>query len=57
MNQLGRVRRLYYRDGLSLSEVERRTGLTRKAVRNWLKAAAGAVTLTQRFGSALRPRT
>jgi len=30
MNQLGRVRRLYYRDGLSLSEIERRTGLTRK---------------------------
>ena len=25
MNQLGKVRRLYYRDGLSLSEIERRT--------------------------------
>ena len=41
MNQLGRVRRLYYRDGLSLSEIERRTGLTRKTVRTWLKAAEG----------------
>jgi len=41
MNQLGRVRRLYYRDGLSLSEIERRTGLTRKTVRSWLKAAEG----------------
>jgi len=43
MNQLGRVRRLYYRDGLSLSEIERRTGLTRKTVRGWLKAAEGTV--------------
>ena len=37
MNMLGRVRRLYYRDGLSLSEIERRTGLTRKTIRKWLK--------------------
>lgn len=41
MNQLGKVRRLHYRDGLSLSEIERRTGLTRKTVRSWLKAAEG----------------
>jgi transposase len=41
MKQLGKVRRLYYRDGLSLSEIERRTGLTRKTVRIWLKAAEG----------------
>ncbi len=27
--------------GLSLSEIERRTGLTRKTVRRWLKAAEG----------------
>lgn len=32
---------MYYRDGLSLSEIERRTGLTRKTVRGWLKAAEG----------------
>src|SRR5512135_2538269 len=37
MNILGRVRRLYHRDGLSLSEIERRTGLTRKTIRKWLK--------------------
>jgi transposase len=41
MKQLGKVRRLYYRDGLTLSEIERRTGLTRKTVRRWLKAAEG----------------
>ena len=38
MNLLGKVRRLHYRDGLSLSEIERRTGLTRKTIRKWLKA-------------------
>ncbi len=38
MNLLGKVRRLRYRDGLNLSEIERRTGLTRKTIRKWLKA-------------------
>ena len=41
MNLLGKVRRLHYRDGLSLSEIERRTGLTRKTIRKWLKAPEG----------------
>ena len=36
MKQLGIIRRMYYRDGLSLSEIERRTGLPRKTVRRWL---------------------
>jgi len=39
MKELGIIRRMYYRAGLSLSEIERRTGFTRKTVRNWLKAA------------------
>ena len=39
MKDLGIIRRMYYRDGLSLSEIERRTGLTRKTVRRWLNAA------------------
>ncbi len=41
MKDLGIIRRLYYRDGLSISEIERRTGVTRKTVRHWLKAAEG----------------
>jgi transposase len=41
MNLLGKVRCLYHRDSLSLSEIERRTGLTRKTIRKWLKAAEG----------------
>ncbi|WP_442777475.1 IS21 family transposase [Sphaerotilus montanus] len=48
MNQLGKVRRLYYRDGASLSEIERRTGLTRKTVRSWLKAAEGTTPTYRR---------
>ncbi|MCK6407108.1 MAG: hypothetical protein L6Q60_13995 [Rhodocyclaceae bacterium] len=36
MNLLGKVRRLHYRDGHTLSEIERRTGLTRKTIRKWL---------------------
>lgn len=39
MKDLGITRRLFYRDGLSLSEIERRTGLTRKTVRRWLNTA------------------
>jgi len=41
MKDLGIIRRMFYRDGLSLSEMERRTGLTRKTIRRWLKAAEG----------------
>ena len=41
MKDLGIIRRMFYRDGLSLSEIERRTGLTRKTVRSWLNAAEG----------------
>ena len=41
MEKLGRLRRLYYRDGLSLSEVARRTGFARNTVKTWLKAAEG----------------
>lgn len=41
MNMLGRVRRLFYRDGLTLSEIERRTGITRKTLRKWLNAPEG----------------
>ena len=41
MKQLRKIRGLYYRDGLPLSEIEQRTGLTRKTVRGWLKAAEG----------------
>ena len=36
MKELKIIRRMYYRDGLSLSRIVRRTDLTRKTVRKWL---------------------
>ena len=41
MKDLGIIRRMFYRDGESSSEIERRTGLTRKTRRLWLKSAEG----------------
>ena len=38
---LGKIRRMYYRDKLSLSEISRRTSLSRNTVKKWLKAAEG----------------
>ena len=38
MEMLGRVRRMYFRDGLSRSEIARRSGLSRNTVKKWLKA-------------------
>jgi len=42
MNMLGKIRRLRLRDGLSISEICRRTGLARNTVKRWLKAEKGA---------------
>lgn len=41
MKDLGRIRRLYYRDGLSLSEISRKTGYSRNTVKRWLKTPEG----------------
>jgi len=41
MKDLGRVRRLYYRDGVSLSEISRKTGYCRNTIKRWLKTAEG----------------
>ena len=38
MELLGKVRRMHYRDGLSRSEIARRTGLSRNTVKKWLTA-------------------
>lgn len=38
MEMLGRIRRMYLRDKLSLHEIAKRTGLSRNTVRSWLRA-------------------
>ena len=38
MEMLGRIRRMYLRDKVSLHEIAKRTGLSRNTVRGWLRA-------------------
>ena len=42
MVMLGKIRRMFYRDGVSLSEIARRTSLSRNTVKKWLKTPEGA---------------
>ncbi|MGQ5525749.1 IS21 family transposase, partial [Chitinimonas sp. PSY-7] len=37
MEMLGKVRRMYLRDKLSLHEITKRTGLSRNTIRKWLR--------------------
>ena len=48
MKELGRVRRLFYRDGESLSEISRKTGYSRNTVKRWLKTPEGTEPNYQR---------
>lgn len=41
MKDLGRIRRLFYRDGMSLSEISRKTGYSRNTVKRWLRTPEG----------------
>jgi len=41
MAMFGKIRRLYYRDKLSLSEIARRTSLSRNTVKRWLRSPKG----------------
>ena len=38
MEMFGKIRRLYFRDKLSLHEITKRTGLSRNTIRKWLRA-------------------
>ena len=42
MATLGKIRRMFHRDGLSLSEISRRTSLSRNTIRDWLKKPEGS---------------
>ena len=43
MEMLGKIRRLYLRDKLSLHEITKRTGLSRNTIRGWLRRPKGVV--------------
>ena len=48
MDMLGKVRRMKLRDKLSISEIARRTGLSRNTVRGWLRAPGDVVPKYER---------
>ena len=50
MVMLGKIRRMFYRDGLSRSEIARRTGLSRNTIKKWLRASWGAEPKYRRRG-------
>ena len=52
MATLGKIRRMYFRDGLSLSEISRGTSLSRNTIRAWLKKPQGS---EPRYRRACRP--
>ncbi len=42
MAMLGKIRRMFFRDKLSLSEIARRTSLSRNTIKKWLRSPEGA---------------
>ena len=50
MEMLGKIRRLYFRDKLSLHEITKRTGLSRNTIRKWVRAPKESAPPTYRRG-------
>ena len=48
MDMLGKIRRMFLRDKLSLHEITKRTGLSRNTIRRWLRVAAQETPPTYR---------
>jgi transposase-like protein len=38
LEMMGKIRRMYFRDKLSLHEITKRTGLARNTIRKWIRA-------------------
>lgn len=51
MDMIGKVRRMKLRDQLSLSEIAKRTGLSRNTVKKWLKAPSEAIPKYERVSA------
>jgi transposase len=52
MKQLGKIRRMFYREGMSISEISRRCLMSRNTVKRWLKAPDGAEPKYERLSVA-----
>ena len=37
MGTLAKIRRLFYREGVAIKEIQRRTGLSRNTIKRWLR--------------------
>ena len=48
MEMMGKIRRMYFRDKLSLHEITKRTGLARNTIRKWVRAPEAAQPVYQR---------
>lgn len=48
MEMMGKIRRVYFRDELSLHEITKRTGLARNTIRKWIRAPEAKQPLYQR---------
>ena len=48
MEMFGKIRRMYFRDKLSLHEITKRTGLSRNTIRKWLRDAKETAPPTYR---------
>ncbi|MFC5695463.1 IS21 family transposase [Pseudomonas sp. GCM10022186] len=48
MEMMGKIRRMYFRDKLSLHEIAKRTGLSRNTIRKWVRAPESTQPVYQR---------
>ncbi len=48
MEMMGKIRRMYFRDKLSLHEIAKRTGLSRHTIRKWVRAPESKQPVYQR---------
>ena len=48
MEMLGKIRRMYFRDKLSLHQIAKRTGLSRNTIRKWVRAPEASQPAYQR---------
>nr|AAA25865.1 ORF1 [Pseudomonas savastanoi] len=51
MEMLGKIRRMYFRDKLSLHQIAKRTGLSRNTIRKWVRAPEANQPAYQRCAS------